>query len=69
MERNIKISIKFHHYMEVVFPEDISNYYLKITTKFATKIQIVNVNTYILKLIPNNGCEQKLLKVRENNNM
>ena len=31
--------------MEVVFPKDISNYYLKITTKFATKVQIVNVNT------------------------
>ena len=31
--------------MELVLPKDISNYYLKITTKSITKIQIVNANT------------------------
>ena len=45
MKHNSKKSITFHHYMEIVLSKDISDYCLKIRTKFSTKIQIVNVNT------------------------
>ena len=36
--------------MEILLFQKISDYRLKNTTKFATKIQIVNVNTLNVKL-------------------
>ena len=38
MKYNSKKSITFHHYMEIVLSKDISDYCLKITTKFATEM-------------------------------
>ena len=38
MKYNSKKSITFHHYMEIVLSKDISDYCLKITTKFSTEM-------------------------------